>query len=275
LRDEAVQAGLPFADDPANIDDRFLRSRVRNHLLPMIESEFGEGFKENLARSAGLVRDDDQVLEHLAAAFPVRVGTAEVGLPVALLTTQPEAIAARVVRRGLSQIHHPYHGSYGDVVAVIATANDGVTRTLSSDIECVREGPEVVLVTKSTTDQPREVNIAVGETLVWDGTPFSVRTTTEPAMQSTTPRRTAIDVPDGRRLGVRAVRDGDRIDIENGTTPVSEVLRAGDVPARKRARWMLITVDGKIAAVHGLKVAPWARPVRGHRSVVIELEGRT
>jgi tRNA(Ile)-lysidine synthase len=275
LREEAVNTGLPFADDPANIDERFLRSRVREHLLPFIESEFGDGFKDNLVRSAEIVRIDSAVLEDMAANVPIRIDPGEVGLPVAVLMTQPEAIAARLVRRGLAQIHRPYRGSFDDVAAVMATALDGTRRTLSSDVECAREAAEVVLVQKVSTETAAGLDIAVGDSFDWGPSRFSVGIVTKPSMQATVPRRTAVLVHAGGRLGVRGVRDGDRIDIAGGTSPVSEVLRAGGVPARKRASWMLITVDGNIAAVHGLKVTPWARPVPGQPAVVIEWEGHT
>jgi hypothetical protein len=69
---------------------------------------------------------------------------------------------------------------------------------------------------------------------------------------------------------VRGAGDGDRIAIDSGSTPVMEVLRAAGVPARIRPFWMVVTIGAKIAAVHGIKVAPWARPIGGQPSVIIE-----
>ena len=84
-------------------------------------------------------------------------------------------------------------------------------------------------------------------------------------------RRTAVRLVNDVR--VRGARPGDRIDIDGGTTPVAEVLRAAGVPPRRRPFLMTVTVGGKIAALDGIRVAPWARPGIGETAIVIEREG--
>jgi len=49
-------AGLAYVQDPSNQDTRFFRNRVRNKLLPLLESEFHPGVRENLARLAETAR---------------------------------------------------------------------------------------------------------------------------------------------------------------------------------------------------------------------------
>jgi tRNA(Ile)-lysidine synthase len=48
--------GLAFVDDASNRDTRFFRNRVRMELLPMIESRYHPGVRENLARLAQIAR---------------------------------------------------------------------------------------------------------------------------------------------------------------------------------------------------------------------------
>jgi len=48
--------GLPYVEDPSNRDTRFFRNRVRIELLPMLESRYHPGVRENLARLADIAR---------------------------------------------------------------------------------------------------------------------------------------------------------------------------------------------------------------------------
>jgi tRNA(Ile)-lysidine synthetase-like protein len=280
LRQVAQAEDLPFADDPANTDDRFLRSRIRNELIPTIETGYGAGLKSNLTRTSTLVGADDAVLNSVAGEIPIRVNRWEVGLPVGALLTAPDAVASRVVRRGLKEFHQPYRGGFEDVGSIMATATDGVSRTISDGVECARENAEVVLFRKECLSKlAHEVSSAIpvsADSLFdWLDERFCVYTSDSPAIRATTRRRTGVRALVGNEeMTVRGVADGDRIDIPGGTTPVVELLRNAGVPSRRRPFWMVVTINGKIAALHGIRVAPWARPIVGESAMIIEREGR-
>lgn len=280
LRQVAEAQGLPFADDPANTDDRFLRSKIRHKLIPSIEADYGASLRDNLARTAGLVSADDVLLNSVADDVRVRVCRGEVAVPVAALLTSPGAVASRVVRRALEQFHGPYRGSFDDVVSVLATAGDGAGRTLSDNVACVRENAEVVLSRKDHVGESGQeafapTAVVVGSTFDWMNDRYTVYTSPSSALAVTVGRRTGLrDLTANEVMAVRCVADGDRIDIDGGTTPVVELLRAAGIPARKRPLWMVVTFGGRIAALHGIRVAPWARPMVGVQAVIIEREGR-
>jgi len=48
--------GLSYVEDPSNQDTRFFRNRVRIELLPLLESQYHPGVRENLARLAEIAR---------------------------------------------------------------------------------------------------------------------------------------------------------------------------------------------------------------------------
>ena len=50
IRSLAEELSLPFVDDPANEDKRFLRNRVRRSLLPDLEENYAPGIRATLAR---------------------------------------------------------------------------------------------------------------------------------------------------------------------------------------------------------------------------------
>lgn len=105
------ELGLDWWDDPHNEDDRFARSRVRKHVLPVLERELGAGVVDALARSARMLRDDADLLDALAVderttlAPQPGTGNAAAGedaagdpLPAVALAARPAAIRTRVLR---------------------------------------------------------------------------------------------------------------------------------------------------------------------------------
>lgn len=126
LRREVVRAACPRLDDlglpwqdPANSEPRYLRARVRGELLPVLADVLGPGSVESLARSADLLRADDDALRlwadrEVAALLgpegsprpgpsdgsddpePPSPGRLEV--PLAGLASLPPAVRTRVLR---------------------------------------------------------------------------------------------------------------------------------------------------------------------------------
>lgn len=86
--------GLDVWDDPQNTDPRFTRVRARNRVLPVLETELGPGVAAALARSADLLRDDDDALQEIAEQLVKRLLTADAA---------PEAALAGVDCKALSQ----------------------------------------------------------------------------------------------------------------------------------------------------------------------------
>jgi tRNA(Ile)-lysidine synthase len=107
--------GLVTWDDPHNTDSRFRRVRIRQELLPLFEDVLAGGVAEALARTAALLREDQDGLAALAAAaldrltaaappagLPVTglpaTGLPVTGLPVAELGELPAALRSRVLK---------------------------------------------------------------------------------------------------------------------------------------------------------------------------------
>ena len=91
--------GLTAWEDPHNADPRFSRARVRHDAMPVLEATLGPGVAEALARTAGLLRADADLLDSLAGMEDARAGGAP---PGGLLTDHlaglPSAIRSRVLR---------------------------------------------------------------------------------------------------------------------------------------------------------------------------------
>lgn len=92
---------LEFWDDPHNLDDRFTRVRVRERVLPVLESELGPGIAEALARTAEQLREDAEAFDEMIhETIEDIVEHAEAGISVsaAALAANPAALRNRIIR---------------------------------------------------------------------------------------------------------------------------------------------------------------------------------
>ena len=91
--------------------------------------------------------------------------------------------------------------------------------------------------------------------------------------------RSATAYHDAASLGeepvVRGVEPGDTLEIEVGSTPVSELLRVHGIPPGLRPVSPVVAVGAKIAAVLGVRTAAWAKPRGMGACIVIEREVAT
>jgi len=90
--------GLEAWDDPHNSDPGYTRVRVRDRVMPVLESELGPGIAEALARTADQLREDTALLDLLTDRALADAGSAE-GLDVAALAPQPPSIRHRAIHR--------------------------------------------------------------------------------------------------------------------------------------------------------------------------------
>ncbi len=88
--------GQPFRTDSSNLVPKYARNRVRLEVLPVLE-ELYPGAGGNVARAAGLLREDLETLESLAAGA-LRWRGDEVFVPVDELRAMPLALRRYVVR---------------------------------------------------------------------------------------------------------------------------------------------------------------------------------
>ncbi len=90
----ARHVGLEPVVDPSNDDPRHLRNRIRHELLPLCSAVSGRDMVPVLAREAGILAGDADVLDALASLVDARDAPA--------LAAAPEAVARRSVRSWLA-----------------------------------------------------------------------------------------------------------------------------------------------------------------------------
>jgi tRNA(Ile)-lysidine synthase len=99
--------GLAAWADPHNQDPAYTRARVRHQALPALAEALGPGVAEALARTADLLRADNEVLDQLAVTQKERLTDADGGLDAAGLAALPEAIRSRVLHQAAAEAGCP------------------------------------------------------------------------------------------------------------------------------------------------------------------------
>lgn len=106
VRREMTEAFCAASDldpwhDPHNREHRFVRVRVRENVLPVLESELGPGIAEALARTAEQLREDAEAFDEMIhETIEDIVEHAEAGISVSVpaLAANPAALRNRIIR---------------------------------------------------------------------------------------------------------------------------------------------------------------------------------
>jgi tRNA(Ile)-lysidine synthase len=104
-------------DDPSNRDPAYLRNRVRHELLPAMNALAQRDLVPVLTRQSGLLRDDADLLDELAAALDPT--------DAKQLAAAPLPLARRAVRRWLATDHPPDAATVDRVLSVASGLASG------------------------------------------------------------------------------------------------------------------------------------------------------
>jgi tRNA(Ile)-lysidine synthetase-like protein len=144
-RELAGLAGLPFYDDPTNLDRSRRRNALRLELLPDLAARFNQRLAESLARSAALVRSDESYLQDEATVVPLADAGTSLSIPLGALFAVGRPVADRALRRCLSRMRPPYGGSADEMEDVWSVASRArLSVILGGGLEVTHDGPLLV-----------------------------------------------------------------------------------------------------------------------------------
>ena len=115
--DFCKEVGLDYWNDPHNQDSQFARVRVRNEALPILEKTIGPGISDALARSAHLLRDDADALDHWAKREEIHLDLED--LDCLHLETLPRAIRTRILRTAIYAAGAPSGSVSADHISAV------------------------------------------------------------------------------------------------------------------------------------------------------------
>jgi tRNA(Ile)-lysidine synthase len=265
--------GLVPSLDRSNAELRHTRNRVRRVLLPLLAAEFNPRVTESLARLAGRLRDEDDVLDALARAEGERLcGAGRLSCAVGQLAP---GLARRVVRRWLAS-HGLDGAAAGHVERVLRAARrapmgaivlPGPRRIVREGEGLVcRPGTDAAVVDLCESIAPGGVvrgptwSLEVGAPRGWGAEENARRSAWETVLDAE-----ALAGP----LVVRLPRPGDRVHIPRvGTRKLHDVLVDRKVARERRRTLPVLTAGDVVLWVPGVVRSSAARVGDATRQVL-------
>jgi tRNA(Ile)-lysidine synthase len=144
-RELAGLAGLPYRDDPTNLDPGLRRNAVRLEVIPDLAARFNPRLVESLARTASLLQSDQDHLATEGASIPVVENGSGLALAIGGLLAVPRPVADRAIRGCLSRLRPPYSGTAAEMAEIWDVVSRRRAATvLAEGLEVTHEGPMVV-----------------------------------------------------------------------------------------------------------------------------------
>lgn len=245
--------GVAPVRDPMNDDLRHRRVWVRRELLPRLAAGADRDVVEVLARQAELAREEDALLDELAAAA-VPGGTGGT-LDAGRLCAAPAPLARRAVRRWLGSPPVPADA----VERVLAVAAGRRRAALLPGGRRVERAGGLLHVVAPPGDAPPDAPLAVPGRVSFGG--YRIEAWVERAAPVRWPDGRAVAVVDADRLGpsvrVRGARAGDRFRPigRGGSKLVRDALAEAGVPAGLRPSHPVVTdAAGAVCWVVGYRI---------------------
>jgi len=254
VRAYLVERGLRWRRDRSNFDYSFARTQARLGYLPALARELNPRLARTLGRLADTMREEDRLLDRLAA----RAGGRTPHLECAILAELDPPLARRVVRRWWRR-----HGSgrrlgFVHVAAVLALArrtDDASVHVPGGMIERVGDSLGFRPGTTPNDATPAySVPVDVGGEVV---TPSGWRITVREGRPGEVEPSDDLCVIDAAQvpgtLTVRSRQAGDRVRLLGlgGRTSIKRLLIARRVPRAARAALPLLTMGDTILWIPG------------------------
>ena len=282
--------GIPWREDASNRDTRIARNAVRHALLPCLERLAGRPVAPALARSAEILRADDEALDALAGAWLARQAAkcvpgdpaAALSLPLPDLASQPVALQRRILRLWLMRQGQAAAAGFTSVERLReALARPADWRlTLPGSLHLgVRQGCLGFLERHAApVPGPAPLHLPVPGQAEWPGLAITARLAhgilREPARLGQWPAACSLDreAADGQPLTLRARLPGDRIAPTGmtGSRRIQDIFVDAKLPREARDRLPLLFCGGTLAWVPGYRVAR-ALAVRGESAPAIHI----
>jgi tRNA(Ile)-lysidine synthase len=256
----AREAGLPFSDDPTNLDPKFARNRIRHDVLPVLR-KLNPAAERNIAETRAELAEEAALLEHLAEELLAEggAGTGSGAIPAEVLDAADPAlrrIALRILAERAAGRHVPLGRERANQIWRLAQDPEGGQIDLGGGLRAVCE-LGTVRFGFAEGAEPEPVRLRV---------PGSVRfgqwelqaSLRDGQVQPEGPEIATLDASAlGEELVVRTWREGDRIRPlgMDGTKTLQDLFTDGRVPRSLRHQLPIVAAGDRVAWVAGVAVS--------------------
>jgi tRNA(Ile)-lysidine synthase len=271
----AAAAGLPFEDDPSNLDPAFARNRIRAEVLPVL-AELG-AVEANIAETHAELVEEAELIDRVVLAELEAVGSpaGSARITAAALERLGPGLR-RLALRALAERASGRSIALGrrraaEITRLAASPRGGIVE-LGGGVRAVCEARTVRFETSSPVDAaPEPASLRVPGTCRigrWE-----VRAELHPVpVDPAGPELATLDAAAlGAELQVRTWREGDRIRPlgMSGTKSLQDLFTDRRIPRSARHEVPVVVAQGRVAWVAGVAVSEDFRLAPSTRQVAV------
>lgn len=127
---------ISYCVDRTNIENIYLRNRVRNILIPFISKHFLESFKSNVLRSINILKDEDEFLREYSVVKLAEIASMErsetgkyaalIKIPVLKIKGEARAVQRRIVLAAIEMINGTLENiSFNNIDDILGICSSG------------------------------------------------------------------------------------------------------------------------------------------------------
>ena len=262
---------LKWREDISNIDQTFLRNRVRHELLPLLEEKYNKGIKNALVRLADVLRSENELLVALTAAiYAESHDESKHALDCSVMVKYPLAARRRVLRHWLKEnavnAGTPDFQTINKLDNMLINSTRGRSLELAGGITVRQTDRQLKLETRNRKEPSQYlVRIQVPGNTVLPGTGLIVRVNIATGFRRKReipgkfPARASLSLKKWRRQKIvaRTWRPGDRMHPYGlkGSKKIQDIFSDAKLPAGMRRYLPVFECGGEIIWIPGYRIA--------------------
>jgi len=254
-----------FQVDESNLDNSFLRNRIRSELLPFIQKEFDPHLISRVGKVSSLFQEEELVLKELVKKEIKKAVQRKEDLSfldLNILSTLPVGLARRIVREFIAEIKGDLRKiSFEDIESVLDMA-EGKEYPLAKNCLLRREQDRIFCRRAELETSSYELFWTGKNPLVIKDLSISFSGMELPEVPEdwvfTNSNGACLDLENLQfPLTVRSRREGDRYQPigSPGRKKLKEIMRAKRIPLQERNKRPVFLSAGEIVWIYGLPIA--------------------
>lgn len=274
---------IKHVTDSSNIEDTYLRNRIRNRLIPELRENYNPGLVENLGHMANIIRTEDDYIkttvEEILESWDINRNEGEIRIKIPELVKLHKAIQWRIIKT-LLQNYSPSKKGVGyihvkSVMDLVDGDNPSGTLNLPFYLE-VRREYDLIIVSEKKPHKNGEFcyDIEIPGTVAIKELDIKVNFHLIDKISSTNFNESSTVFMDYDQISfplvIRNVKSGERIQPfgMNGTKKLKSFFIDEKIPKNRRREIPLLVDQKSVLWIMGMRLCERAKITDKTRSIV-------
>lgn len=274
---------MKYVTDSSNIEDTYLRNRIRNRLIPELRENYNPGLVENLGHMANIIRTEDDYIkmtvEEILESWNINRNEGEIRIKIPELVKPHKAIQWRIVKT-LLQNYFPSKKEIGyihvkSVMDLVDGDNPSGTLNLPFYLE-VRREYDLITISKKKPNKNSEFCYGVEIPGIVNIKELDIKLSFHlvDKVSSANFNESSTVFMDYDQISfpliIRNVKSGDRIQPfgMNGTKKLKSFFIDEKIPKNRRREIPLLVDQKSVLWIMGMRLCERAKITDKTRSIV-------